>query len=235
MTNIKNNYEDYWKTRLTWSSGGMGNDVSPNEIFESVAFIAVKGLRLLDMGCGNGTYLSLVKSRFQEIYGCDISESALHEVQKKDIQAVCADLNKGYIPYKSDSFDTVTAMELLKHVIDPLQLLIDVKRILRSGGKLILTTPNIRYFRNLNTLLFKGVFPHTTTDHFIWGGGHFHYFTRKDVAFLLREAGFEMISFHMNRMQFVRSWKRRLIHAIVMDVFFRDFFCAGITVEAIKL
>lgn len=80
MTDIKNNYDDYWETRFSSFPRGVWGDVSPNEIFESVAPLVTKSLRLLDIGCGDGSYMSLVKPQFQEIYGCDISESALHEV-----------------------------------------------------------------------------------------------------------------------------------------------------------
>jgi hypothetical protein len=99
---------------------------------------------------------------------------------------------------------------------------------------LVLSTPNIRYFKNVRKLLLTGRFPHTTTDTFVWGGGHLHYFTRKDLALLLREAGFQKTKFHMNEEQFRRSWKRRFARGILGNSLFGEWFCGHIIVEATK-
>jgi 2-polyprenyl-3-methyl-5-hydroxy-6-metoxy-1,4-benzoquinol methylase len=148
--------------------------------------------------------------------------------------SVCADLNEGCVPYKDDSFECVTALEFLEHIINPLRILAEIKRVLKPYGRLVLTTPNIRYFRNLHTLILRGSFPRTTIDDFVWGGGHFHYFTRKDLSFLLSQAGFKRVNFYINEKQFSRSWKRRFIRAIIGNYLFGEYFCGGIAVEATK-
>jgi hypothetical protein len=61
-----------------------------------------------------------------------------------------------------------------------------------------------------------------------------HYFTRKDLAFLLQKAGFERIEFHLNQEQFTRSWKRRLIHGLTGKSIFGEWFCGGMIAEASK-
>ena len=80
----------------------------------------------------------------------------------------------------------------------------------------------------------KGIFPHTTAVSFVWGGGHLHYFTRKDLVLLLRRAGFKKIKFHIADGQFRKSWKRRLVHKIAGDSIFGEWLCGGIIVEAAK-
>lgn len=233
MTKIKDIYDSYWQYRLSSVKADSIDDQSPNEIFETIAPLMRTGRRLLDVGCGEGKITEIARTKFDEIYGCDISKTVLLKAKERGISTVCVDLNNGF-PYKDNSFDCITAFEVVEHLINPLRFFNDLRRILKPKGQLLLTTPNIRYFRNLYRLIFKGTFPHTTTDDFIWGGGHIHYFTRNDITSLLNEAGFKKTSFTINGNQFSRSWKRRIIHLLVGPSCFSELFCGGITVEVIK-
>ncbi len=209
--------------------------MSSNEILESLADLLQKGKKILDIGCGNGDSIEVTRNKFNEVYGCDISETALSEAIRRGMTGVSADLNNApHLPYKSESFDAVICLEVLEHLFNPPYLLREIHRVLTLNGQLILTTPNVKYFRNLYKLIIKGQFPHTTTDTFVWGGGHLHYFTIKDLSFIIQEAGFHKVVFYMNRQQFKRSWKRRLFIRLSGQSVFRDFFCGGIIAEAIK-
>jgi len=206
----------------------------PNETLDSLSTILIKGRRVLDLGCGTGDSGRVLKIFFSEIHGCDISETALKEAKDNDVTALCADFNMVQLPYKDKSFDVVTCLEVLEHMLDPTFLLKEIYRLLLPEGQLIITTPNIRYFKNLMKLILMGQFPHTTTDDFVWGGGHIHYFTRKDLTSLLKEAGFGKIKCHMNEEQFHRSWKRRIVHILTGNKIFGEWFCGGIIAEAKK-
>jgi methionine biosynthesis protein MetW len=188
----------------------------------------------LDVGCGDGDITEIALSRYEQVYGCDLSERALREAVTRGVRSVCADLNSAALPYKDESFDCVTCIEVLEHVIDPLTLLLELRRILRSHGLLIITTPNIRYFRNIIKLLVDGIFPHTTADTFVWGGGHLHYFTRKDLVSLLSAAGFVRCQFVLNEEQFARSWKRRVLVRVMGRAQFGEWICGGITASAVR-
>ena len=234
MISTKRRYERYWKEKQAKRSLNSNEKVFPSEILEVIELLLKGGGRLLDVGCGNGNVMEIAEHRFDEAYGCDISETVLKTAKNKGMITACIDLNTYYLPYQNECFDAVTCLEVLEHVFNPVNLLKELYRILSPEGQLILTTPNIRYFKNINKLLLKGRFPHTTTDTFIWGGGHLHYFTRKDLAFLLREAGFEKTKFHMNEEQFRRSKKRRFARGILGNSLFGEWFCGGIIVEAFK-
>jgi len=234
-TNYKQIYEDRWSKHFQPSFKNESSVSLPNETFESISKILRKGNRVLDLGCGTGDSGEVLKFFFAEIHGCDISETALKEANVNEVTALCTDFNTEHLPYKDKSFDVVTCMEVLEHMLDPAFLLKEICRILLPNGQLIITTPNIRYFRNLIKLVFKGQFPHTTTDTFVWGGGHLHYFTRKDLASMLQEAGFKRIKFHINEEQFRRSWKRRFVRRITGKSIFGEWFCGGIVAEAFKV
>lgn len=234
MTKIKEIYDSYWQNRLTTVKADSSDDQSPNEIFETIDPLMRTGKRLLDVGCGEGKITEIARTKFDEIYGCDISKTVLLTAKERGISTIRVDLNDGFVPYKDNSFDCITALEVVEHLINPFLFFNDLRRILKPKGQLLLTTPNIRYFRNLYRLIFNGTFPHTTTDDFVWGGGHIHYFTQKDIIFLLHQAGLRQASVHINKDQFSRSWKRRIIHLLVGPSCFSEFFCGGITVEVIK-
>jgi len=234
MTDLRRTYERYWAARRADAGGAAEGSSSPNEIFESVGSVLGTGKRLLDVGCGVGTLLDLVNAKFQAVHGCDLSETALQEARQRGVLSVCTDLNGGSLPYKERSFECVTCLEVIEHVFDPLSLLRELHRVLKDKGQLVLTTPNIRYFRNVLTLVRRGRFPHTTTDTFVWGGGHLHYFTRCDLEVLFRKAGFNGIRFMVNTQQFERSWKRRLLARVIGLERFGEWICGGIVAVAKK-
>jgi len=234
MIDFGERYENYWLSRLSRESDQHGKKIT-GDLFETVdVALSESGKKLLDVGCGSGSLMDLVKDRVESIYGCDISKTAIKAANSRGMKPACTNLNMGYLPYNDGSFEIVTCVEVVEHVIDPLNFLKELYRVLGTNGYLVLTTPNIRYFRHLLTLLLNGNFPHTTTDSFVWGGGHLHYFTRKDLASLLQSAGFTKINFLINPNQFARSSKRLLIRKLIGESKFGEWFCGGIIAKAFK-
>jgi 2-polyprenyl-3-methyl-5-hydroxy-6-metoxy-1,4-benzoquinol methylase len=189
--------------------------------------------RLLDVGTGAGRVVTFARDRCRAVHGCDLAQPAAQAARDAGAHSVCADVNEG-LPYRSDSFDTVTCLDVVEHVLDPIQLLAETRRVLRPGGTLLLSTPNIRYVRHVARLVVSGEFPHTSPDAFVWGGGHVHYFTRRDLARVLARAGFSSVRFSLNAAQFERSWKRRWLVRAVGRGRFGEWLCAGIFATAVK-
>jgi len=152
------------------------------------------GDKLLDVGCGDGTLGYYAKAKYKEVYGVDISEKALNIARKRGVITFKVDLNKEALPFSNNFFDAVTCLDVIEHVIDPRFLVGEIHRVLKKGGILIISTPNIRYWRYLFSLIFKGRFPKTSNDTELWDGGHLHYFTFKDVEDLLTKYGFKIIT-----------------------------------------
>lgn len=230
MTSFKALYERYWMEQP--GNGAPGAPPPLDETLECLAPILDRGV-LLDVGCGPGGVMAVARGRCRAMHGCDVSEVAARRARAAGVSAVCADLNEA-LPYRAEAFDWVTCLEVIEHVVDPLRLLREVRRVLRPGGALVLSTPNIRYLRNVGRLVWRGEFPHTTTDTFVWGGGHIHYFTRRDLGTLLAAAGFADTRFVVNREQFARSWKRRTLVRLVGQHAFGEWMCGGIVALARK-
>lgn len=111
---------------------------------------------ILDIGCGDGSFL-LTAGKFLKInklYGVDISKNGIKEANKANIKAFCHDVDKGKIPLKSNSIDLIFCGEVIEHVYSPDNLLIEIHRLLKPGGHVVLTTPNLASWFNRISLLF---------------------------------------------------------------------------------
>lgn len=230
---IKCTYERYWHERIKETSEEYNNEVEPNEILETVSSVLTDGNRILDVGCGDGSLSLYIKDKFRRFYGAEISEEAARVAQKQGNLLSLMDLNIS-LSYKDNVFDVVTCLDVIEHLLEPRLLLAEIYRVLQPNGQLILTTPNFRYFRNLNKLIFKGIFPHTTPDKFAWRGVHLNYFTRKDLANLFKENGFVGMRFFINQDQFSLSKNRKLIRLLTGNKIFGEWFCGSITISAYK-
>src|SRR3954471_567260 len=91
--------------------------------------------RLLDVGCGEKPYAPLFRDLVDEHVGVDHPES-IHPLRAVDVLATAYD-----IPLEDASFDTVLMTEVLEHLEEPARAIAEARRLLRTGGKLILSTP----------------------------------------------------------------------------------------------
>jgi 2-polyprenyl-3-methyl-5-hydroxy-6-metoxy-1,4-benzoquinol methylase len=98
--------------------------------------------RLLDVGCGTGGLLQAAASASWHVEGIDVSNKAAEHVKNLGFEVFCGTLEKAQFP--DNSFDVVTASELLEHVPSPRLLVGEIARILRPGGLFWTTTPHAR-------------------------------------------------------------------------------------------
>lgn len=115
---------------------------------------------LLDYGCGEGALLEVVKDYCDEAHGVDVDAAAIAEARKRcptcRFDVIGLD---GRTSYPDESFDTVTLIEVIEHVPDERATLNEVARLLRPGGRLLLTTPHAGLLTFLDPGNLKFVFP----------------------------------------------------------------------------
>ena len=121
-----------------------------------LAKLPIKGGRILDIGCADGNLSLIAKEvlRAKEVYGLDVTTECLQEASKKGVRTFKVDVNRDRFPFEVDSFDVIIASEILEHCILPENLLREAYRVLKTGGYLILSTPNLASFYDRFLLLF---------------------------------------------------------------------------------
>lgn len=97
-------------------------------------------LRFLDVGCGTGNILQML-SRHGSAVGLDISHEALHFCRMRSLDKLCLAQPDSFLPFTDESFDVVSAFDMLEHVDEDWKLLLEIKRVCRKGGKILLTVP----------------------------------------------------------------------------------------------
>lgn len=112
------------------------------------------GALLLDVGCDTGEWTSRVGESMGsgEIYGVDIVHSRIAEASRRGINSVMADLN-GKLPFKDGSFGCVMSNQVIEHVHDLDNFVIETHRVLRTGGTTICCTENLSSWHNVSALV----------------------------------------------------------------------------------
>lgn len=198
---------------------GAGGDFIPAYVNDALARFLhtldrtplASGLRMLELG-GNPYLFTILLKRF---YDCDlqltnffdkniyertpgtgrqrISSPAFGESYQFDFDLVNLELSD--YPYADGTFDVVFFCEIMEHlVIDPLRVFPKLLRIVKPGGRLILTTPNaVRLINFANMVAGSNFFDRYHPDNGVYGR-HNREFTVEELELLLRDAGFEIES-----------------------------------------
>jgi len=145
--------------------------------------------RVLDVGAFDGQFSTRIRGIGNDVVALDVSERALELARRKGLPTVCCDLTKLPWPFEEASFDCVFAGEIIEHLVDTDAFLRECHRVLRSGGSLVLTTPNLASLGR-RLMLLAGINPYIDTAVRKDLAGHVRYFVRSSLKLLLAENGF---------------------------------------------
>lgn len=101
------------------------------------------GKKILDVGCGDGVLAYLIHREGASVFGVDFSDLAIHYARKKTAGSdIAFQQGSAYaLPYSDCSFDVVISSDVIEHVQDVPAYLAEIKRVVRIGGKVIISTP----------------------------------------------------------------------------------------------
>jgi SAM-dependent methyltransferase len=153
---------------------------------------------VLDLGCGDGaaTRLAAQRNPGHRMIGMDWSAGSLGLARQLGLTVVRAGVGP-HLPVASQAVDVVIMSELIEHLVDTDTALDEAHRVLRPGGSLLLSTPNLAawYNRGLIALGVQPVFSEVSLRG-VYGrpgsqvAGHLHLFTRRALVGLLAARGF---------------------------------------------
>jgi len=184
--------------------------------------------KVLDVGCGAGNFGQYLKKVTPaEVVGIEINEEAARIARQNLDRVICADVEKGLFDFEEGYFDIIIFADVLEHLIDPWAVLKKMRKYLRAGGYILVSVPNIRYYRILLNIIFKGEFKYT--DFGILDAAHLRFFTFKMLRIYLQDAGFRIVKVKRNFSGNI-SW---IVNKIFFNLF-ADFFTRQYIVLAHK-
>ncbi len=138
--------------------------------------------RLFDIGAATGFFLKLARSKGYEVNGVEMADHAASEARRAGLDVLTGDLLHNSQP--SDYFDVVTMLDVLEHFTDPFAELVEVKRILKPKGLMVVNTPN---GQSVLAKILK------TKWHLIFPPEHLFYFSPKNLEMFLVKNGFKVL------------------------------------------
>ena len=157
---------------------------------------------VLDVGCGDGSALAVVATQNPEHHfaGIDWSAAALGQARARGLTVVRGTMQTR-LPVADGAADVVIMSELIEHLVDPDGAVAEVRRVLRPGGALLLSTPNLAAWYNRG-LLLAGIQPvfSEVSLRAVFGrpgsvvAGHLRLFTRRALTEFLTASGFRCVN-----------------------------------------
>jgi SAM-dependent methyltransferase len=148
------------------------------------------GARVLDVGCSSGYLARPLVARGCSVVGIELDERAAAAARTVCEEVLVGDAESMELPFAPGSFDVVLCGDLVEHLRDPQSFLERVRPLLRDGGRLVLTTPNVANWTMRLGLLF-GRWRYTERG--ILDRTHAHLFTRKTLVETLAAAGYRVL------------------------------------------
>lgn len=146
------------------------------------------GARVLDLGCGAGDFSVALLEHGAHPVAIDVVAEPVRRARARGLDARLASLD-GPLVLDDGSFDVVWAGETIEHVVDVVGWLSEVRRVLPSGGRLLITAPD-----HPPALLHRlADDPEAFAAHFSPHADHVRFFNERSLRELLDDLGFEAI------------------------------------------
>jgi len=155
-------------------------------------FVPAHARTTIEFGCGCGRFSECVKRAYgTESWGVEVHEESAESARLKLDRVLTGDAVRCLEQLPDQYFDVVICNDVLEHLVDPWGLLRGVRCKLREHGVVVGSVPNVRYWPNLWGLFWDGDW--TYTDMGVLDSTHLRFFTRKGVAAMFRESGYDML------------------------------------------
>lgn len=154
------------------------------------------GMKILDVGCAQGTLALLLAERGHSVTAVDIRQSFLDyaktRYERGDVRFLAANV---FDRPDLGLFDLVFGNQIIEHLVYPVEFLRTLASYARPGGALVVSTPNYHYFRsNLPSFTELGDPKQHEHRQFSAGGGdHFFAYTEDELRAAATEAGLEVL------------------------------------------
>jgi 2-polyprenyl-3-methyl-5-hydroxy-6-metoxy-1,4-benzoquinol methylase len=202
--------------RLTARSG---SQLAVNERPDIETLVPPLTQALLDVGCGTGRLGASLKALgIPRVVGIELNPTAAEQARAVLDEVVVADVERDALPFDDASFDCIVYGDILEHLVDPWTTLRTQRRLLSSTGAVIVSIPNVAYWRNVLNVL-RGRWEYTASG--MLDATHLRFFTWREIEQLVGQAGYRIERVKTPIIPGSRSWvlnwitRGRLEHLLV--------------------
>jgi 2-polyprenyl-3-methyl-5-hydroxy-6-metoxy-1,4-benzoquinol methylase len=191
-----------------------------NDIIPYIAALKNGSLKMLDVGCGTANTLCYLKEQgiISEAWGTELFEfpgsnqanPLINGFQAGDIQQKNLEFPKNY-------FDVILCADVLEHLSDPWDTLEYLKTFLAPGGSFIISLPNIREYKVIARIVFKGDFRYASSG--VMDKTHLRWFCKTNMLELLQGAGFYAASIKPSFLTCPLQKRRKQISRFTLGIF----------------
>ena len=161
---------------------------------EMVPFVPDSCMKILEVGCGDGSFSVLLKQRKGvEVWGVEMHQESANMAGRRLDKVICGNfldlVGSGQLP--SNYFDCIVFNDVLEHFQNYDDVLSEVKKILKPGAYVVTSLPNFRYVGNLWEILIDKDFRYKPSG--VLDYTHYRFFTMKSIRRIFEEAGYEIV------------------------------------------
>lgn len=160
---------------------------------EMLKYLPETAKKILDVGCGNGAFASIVKKKNNaEVWGIELMEDEA-KVAATVLDKVFVGVCEKYIDDLPENyFDAIYFNDVLEHLADPYSVLDTLKSKLTPEGVIISSLPNVRFYRTFSKVVFSKDWKY---DEFgIMDKTHLRFFTGKSIRRMYEELGYKILT-----------------------------------------
>jgi len=160
---------------------------------EMLGYIPKTAKRILDVGCGEGTFSARIRETNRaEVWGIEIDEQVAGSAKEKLDRVDIGDASHVLSALPDSHFDCVVFNDILEHLPDPYQLLVQTISKLTPMGIIVCSVPNVRYYTVLYRFLIEKNWRYS--DSGVMDKTHLRFFTFISLKVALQQAGYETMT-----------------------------------------
>jgi 2-polyprenyl-3-methyl-5-hydroxy-6-metoxy-1,4-benzoquinol methylase len=153
--------------------------------------VPIDARRILDLGCSSGALGAALRARQgAEVIGIERDPELAADAEERLDRVIVSDLGELFGSEGDpgiDEVDCLIAADVLEHLVDPWTVLGNAVRLVRPGGSVVVSLPNVRYWETFRALGLRGTWPRRKIG--IFDQTHLRWFALADALALLRQAG----------------------------------------------
>jgi len=159
---------------------------------EMLKYLPANAKKVMDVGCGNGAFASLVKQKNEaEVWGIELMEQEAKVAQTVLDKVFIGNCEKHIDDLPQNYFDVIYFNDVLEHLADPYSVLDILKSKLSPNGVIISSLPNVRFYRAFYKVVFLKDWKYD--EYGIMDRTHLRFFTGKSIRRMYEELGYDIL------------------------------------------